>query len=513
MNSAETLIVRHFATRYGDRDDAAHLATYARDALLVLGDRAASRQELGDEAVLAAWARVPVGSPRFANPRVTALVPDGEAALARVTLDEADSGEAIAVALGLVREEGEWRVAWAGLDAAHDHFARARMAALAELTTLRTAAIAAPRASLLEVGWARTRLLPKQRLLALPETRFSCQGTGGCCQHELTIGMDEGARRFVEALDWPALDPAIAPGPYVTALPEAARGLVSFSHKLAREGTRCKFLRADNRCAIHALAGRAVFNPCHAFPYRFAWSPDGICVTTHAMCPSARMGVGAPIEAQEADVRSRLAVAEMLKTETFRLRPGELVDWETFRTIEGQLLELLGGPAPMKRKLLAALRWLNRRLKDEHAAFDPDWLLWEPSRLGWLQRLGLKRFGALFDGCFVDLKRVPPGDGRLDEQEEALTRFFRGLLFGKLTTYPYGLVAGFNYLVLVYHVLERQVARQGRKGLSEAFWQEFYAVVLSGSFLRMLAVFHANPGTLFSRYSGSPEFGLSLLRL
>ncbi|HEY9722063.1 MAG TPA: hypothetical protein V6D47_08615 [Oscillatoriaceae cyanobacterium] len=513
MSTAETLIARHFGTRYGERDDAAHLATYAQDAFLVLGDRAATRAEVSDADVLEAWARIPVGEPRFGAPRVTAFTPFDGTALARVRLEEATSGEAIAVVVGLAEEDGDWRVAFVGLDTAADGFERARLSALAELTSLRFAALAAPRASLLEVAFARTRQMPKQRLLSLPETRFSCQGTGSCCKHELTIGLDDGARRFVEAIDWRSVDTAIAPGPYAESLPAAAHDLVSFRHKLKREGTRCKFLTPDNRCAIHALAGRAVFNPCHAFPYRFTWSPDGVCVTTHAMCPTARCGLGAPLEAQEADLRSRLAVAEVFKTETFRLRPGDLVDWETFRTIEGQLLELLNGEAPMKRKLLAASRWLGRRLKNENAAFDPDWLLWQPERLNWISRMGLKRFGALFDGCFADLKRLPAGDSRLQDHEAELTRFFRSLLFSKATTYPYGLVAGFNYLVLVYHVLERQVARRGRKGLSEAFWQEFYAVVLSGSFLRMLGVFHANPGTLFSRYSGSPEFGLSLLRL
>jgi hypothetical protein len=510
------LLRTHLDTRYARRDDAAHLGTYAPEAFVVLGDRAMRRHEADDAAVLAAWAAVGDREPRFADPAPGAWHPDGEdRGVAVATVRETHTGEAFEAAFGLVRHDAGWAVAWAApLDGPVGTYDEARFAALSELSSLKAMALSGPLTSLLEAGWARRKWLPRQRLLALPETAFSCMGTGACCSHELTIGLDDGARRFVEAVDWQALLPGLPDGPYMEPLPAGAVGLVAFGHKLARdERGRCRFLSEDNRCTIHALAGRAVFKPCHVFPMRFAWTPDGIAVTTNPMCPSARRGLGAPMAAQEADLRSRLAVADVLKTERFYLRPGEAVPWETFRTLEGQLLELLNGEAPVKQKLWVALRWLSERLKDPEAGVEPGWYEEAIPRHGFLQRMALKRFGSVFDPCFKDLRNVEPGEASLPDVEAELTRFFRSLLFSKVTTYPYGLVAGLNYLALVHHVLERQVDRHAGKGISEAFWREFFAVITSGTFFPLLGACHQTPATMFARVAGSPQFGLNLLRL
>jgi hypothetical protein len=515
-SGAQDLVRAHFETRYGRRDDALHLATHAPEAFLVLGDHAVRRDERPDAEILAAWGALGDREPKFALKDLLAWHPaDADTGLAEVALHETHTGEDARAALGLTLGPDGWRVAWAGLlDGPVRPYAESRFEALSELAGLKAMALGGPLGSLLEAGWARRRWLPKQRLLALPETAFSCMGTGSCCSHELTIGLDDGARRFVEAVDWPALLPDLPAGPYVEALPAGATALVSFSHKLARDdGGRCRFLSADNRCTIHGLAGRAVFKPCHVFPMRFAWSPDGICVTTNAMCPTARRGLGAPMAAQEAGLRARLAVADVLKADKYFLRPGEQVPWETFRTLEGQLLELLNGDAPIKQKLWVALRWLTERLKDPQAGVDPAWYDEAIPKQGFVQRLALKRFGAVFDPCFKDLKGVAPGEASLPDVEAELTRFFRSLLFSKVTTYPYGLVAGLNYLALVHHVMERQVDRHAARGISEAFWREFYAVVTSGTFWPMLGACHQTPSTMFARVAGSPTFGLNVLRL
>jgi hypothetical protein len=133
-------------------------------------------------------------------------------------------------------------------------------------------------------------------------------------------------------------------------------------------------------------------------------------------------------------------------------------------------------------------------------------------RLGWLQRTAFAGFGKLFDQCFKDLRDVEAGEGLLPEHEAELTRFFRSLVFSKVTTFPYGLVAGLNYVALTYHVLERQVAKHGARGISEAFWQEFYAVVTAGTYFRVLQVCHQTPATRLAKHAGDPAFGLALLR-
>jgi hypothetical protein len=511
------LVARHLDTRYGARDDAAHLATWAEDAFVVQGEAGFALNEADHPALLAAWGAIPrEREPQLLAPSVEAWHPDSEErGLAVVDLREAVTGTPLRAVFGLVCDEGTWRVAFASLhDGAPRGWEAQRMAALSELAGLKAATLEGPLSSLLEASYRRLHRLPKARLLALPETHFTCAGTGACCRHALTIGLDAGSVAFVEGVDWEALVPGIGAGPYVEPLPAEAAGLVAFGHKLARTSDgRCRFLSDDNRCTIHQLAGRAVFKPCHVFPYRFALTPDGVCVTVNSMCPTARRGQGAPLASQEHELRTRLAVADVLRAERYFLRPGEEVSWEVFRTVEGQLLEILRGDAPVRRKLWVALRWLQARLDDPAAGLEPGWDDEPVTQLGWLQRLAFRGFGAMLDPCFKDLRGVARGDRPMADHEAELTRFFRSLLFSKVTTFPYGLVAGLNYLVLVHHVLERQAARHAPRGVSEAFWREFYAVVTSGVFFRVLQVAHQTPATRLARNVGDPAFGLALLRL
>ncbi len=507
-----------FRTRYEARDDAAHLDLFAPEAFVVLGERAVPRAETTDAEVLAAWASV-AGNPHFVRPEPADWRPAGEdRGLLDVKVLEASEERDWTARLGLVRvPEVGWRVAFAWLAEPRDvdlGWDAARAAALSELASLRQMTILGPLTSLFEASWARQARLPRQRLIALPETRFTCGGTGACCRHDLTIGIEENARRFLEAVDWTAALSHAPAGPFLEALPEAAVPLVSFRHRLAREDDgRCKFLTPNNTCSIHALVGRAVFKPCHVFPYRFALTPDGVAVTTNAMCPTARACRGLTLAEQEPDLRARLAVAEVLRAEKYYLRPGEEVTWEIFKTVEGQLLEILRGEAPIKRKLWVALRWLSARLASPSAGVAVAWYGEPEPRLGWIGRLAFRRFPAIFDHSFKGLEGVEAGEGIWPEHEAELERFFRSLLFSKVTTYPYGLVAGLNYAVLVLAILERQLAKHGRRGISEAFWREFYAVVTSGTFLPILQVLHQRPATGFARQAGDPRFGLTLLRL
>lgn len=527
MQSPNDAAEAWFRTRYEARDDAAHLALYAPDAFVVVGDRAVRRAEADDAAVLAAWGEVK-GNPHFVAPKAGAWRPEGEdRGLLDVAVLEASEERDWKARFGLVKGPDGWKVAFAWLPAARDvgrTWEAARAAALSELASLRPMTILGPLTSLLEVSWARQARLPRQRLLTLPETRFSCAGTGACCSHDLTIGIEDNARAFLEAVDWGAAIAHAPAGPFTEALPEAASGLVAFRHKLSRQDDgRCKFLTPDNKCAIHALVGRAVFKPCHVFPYRFALTPDGVAVTTNAMCPTARACRGLGLAEQEGEVRTRLAVADVLRADKYYLRPGEEVPWEVFKTVEGQLLELLKGEAPategrrgdlsIKRKLWVALRWLQARVESPSAGVHVKWYDERADRLGWLARMAFKRFPTLFDLCFKDLEGVEPGEGIWPEHEAELERFFRSFLFSKALTYPYGLVAGLNYAALVLAVLERQIQLHGSRGLSEAFWREFYAVVTAGTFLPILQVLHQRPATGFARQASDPRFGMGLLRL
>ncbi len=517
-NPIESLIAQHFAHRYECWNPDAYLDTLTPDAYVVCSGRVARVSESTSETLRSEWSKLPSSQdPNFLSPSLENWFPDDDnRGVAWVRVNEKSTQKSHRLALGLIRVNTTWRVHWATAQCLETpDWAKQELAALADMVSLH--ALKYPGAhyvSLLELGYGRMYHLPTQRLLALPESRFSCAGTGACCSHELTIGLDDASQTFVQAIDWARLDQRLAGKEWVETLPAIAQKLAGFRHRLKRDPQgRCHFLTSDNRCLIHALAGRAVFKPCHVFPYRFAWTPDGICVTTHAMCPTARRCQGLPLAAQEKDLRERLAVADVLHADRYYLGVGQEIDWMTFKTIEGQLLDILGGPETMRRKLWVAMRWLNRRLSDPDAMIGAHWYEEAIQRHPWWVRLAFSRFGRMFDPCFNDLAGYSQGTQRLADFESELTDVWRALLFSKATTYPYGLIAGLNYLILTYQVLERQVARHAKRGISEAFWREFYAVVTSGTYPRILTTCHRNPATQLARFASDPTWGLTLLRL
>lgn len=519
---ALALLDRHLGTRWGGWQAEAHLHTWSAEAILVAGPLAQSRQKLGDEALMEAWAKVLPEPPYRLAPKPDALLEAGEgrylvrlAASARVP-DEAPEESPGGLWLGLIPEGDGYAVAFSGFASqVPSSWDEALFFALAELSSLGAVSAMGPFASLADAGWARRAWLPKQRLLALPETRFACQGLGHCCEDTLTIGLDDAAATFLAKAPLAQLMPDLGPGPYMEALPSTAASLAGATHKLLRrEDNTCRFLDAKRRCMLHAQAGRALFKPCHVFPFRFAWTPDGVAVTTLASCPTARKGFGPPLAAVEKDVRARLQVAELTRPEGFWLGPAQEIPWAEWRTVEGQVLEILNQEAaPLKARLAAAIWWLAKRSQDPEAALDPTWLARPPKRLGFFKRWALSRYVKMFNRCFTELHAQEKGLMRWEDAEADLAHFYRSLLFSKRYTYPFGLQAGLHAVALSHRLLEVQAQKFGPNQLSEAFWREAYGVLTIGTFPRLLQVVHRTPATGFANMLGQPGFALGMLCL
>ena len=519
----ENLLREHLDSGYRWRDHETHLDTLAPGAYVVVGDRAVRKDEATRAEILAAWAAA-TDLPSFALRRDAG----GRSPVVEWHLEGPDRGMAIAeltwgddrsqrAAFGLERHDGQsWRVSWSTLiEGEGIPVDRQRLAALAEIASLDAVRPLGAARTLLDLSYLRRHALPRTRLVFLPETRFSCHGSGVCCTHSMTIGIEPNTARFIADLDWQTVDPALE-GAFLEPVPEASRGRFSFEHTLARDAAgRCRFLTPDIRCSVHKLAGRPIFKPCQIFPYIFSWCPDGICVTVHHMCPSARLGRGGPPAEREDDVRARLALASLLTTDRFRLLSDLEVGWESFRAIETRLLDLLDGDLPLRRKLWVALSWLEARIEDPDPAVDAAWYQQDLAVLPAAPAATFDEFVGFFDPFFSRLDRRCSGPILLEEYEPILTRWFRSLLFSKATTYAQGLVGGLNDLAVIYRILERQFGRFASPGVSEHFWREFFGLITTpnGNFRKFLAACHVQPGTVLHGMGDNPRLGLNLLLL
>jgi Fe-S-cluster containining protein len=103
--------------------------------------------------------------------------------------------------------------------------------------------------------------------------RHTCQGCGGCCTAtELgPLSADDVAR--ILAVDWsPHLPESVTPEDWLQEVEMQGGRMVTL---LGRRDDRCVFLRSDNKCTIHAVAGAAQ-KPlmCRQFPHFFVQVPE-----------------------------------------------------------------------------------------------------------------------------------------------------------------------------------------------------------------------------------------------
>jgi Fe-S-cluster containining protein len=121
----------------------------------------------------------------------------------------------------------------------------------------------------------------------LEGARFACQGSGACCQGYAFGPLSDADVAGLDALDLATAFPRLAP-PYVET--HAA------GRYLRRDGDRCVFLGADQRCGLHAAFG-ADAKPgfCRLYPLESFGTVEGIRVVDRGTCAtfaiSARAGL------------------------------------------------------------------------------------------------------------------------------------------------------------------------------------------------------------------------------
>lgn len=155
-----------------------------------------------------------------------------------------------------------------------------------------------------EAQWTavpRTERLP---IAVHPEARFSCEGTGTCCESGYVVPLTSlEVRRVRAAAAGGTGSVAGASGVQdpVRMMPTAMNA--PWTYALATE-PRCAFLDDRQRCQVHATAAHP--SSCRIFPYRFVAAPERIHVSVSHRCVCGTLGRGELLSAQRPELRRRL---------------------------------------------------------------------------------------------------------------------------------------------------------------------------------------------------------------
>jgi hypothetical protein len=397
---------------------------------------------------------------------------------------------------GLLQVEQQWRVLWLALEPewTERSFALGGAAALAELAFL-PSQVNLPVRSWLDVAYRRQFNFVRVPLQTLPDQRFSCHGTGSCCQIYWEISAPVEAQALIDQMPWAEL---------------GADHLVG--HQLAphsdgrvyvkKGGERCAFLDENTRCRIHSALGTPVFDACVAFPFRFAEIPDGVAVATSYHCHSVRGNFGLPLVERQEDIWRRLNQVGLMITPRsgHALTLGRPVPWEAFQATEAHLLELLANPSiPLFQRLWVAARSLEAGVKDEEQKIE-KYRQESPPPLIEGERAVADMLVPFWLGCVGKLRPTLSGlDGasiksREPRNPEQVSRWLRNMLFSKDLSYQFDLVSAFSGAVILYlAVVALDDLSEGE--IPEAIWADLGTVAA-----------HNRVGAMFERLFSSAEY-------
>jgi len=134
-----------------------------------------------------------------------------------------------------------------------------------------------------------------------PENRYDCVGCGACCSGPWAIHATDAEKASIEALPWDEIDDPVEP---------SFKRLRAGTWQLGKQPdpTRCEFLDAEQRCAIHKHWG-AEAKPamCRRFPFQHVGSDEHVWITANYGCPGVHGGQGSPLQAHRAEVEACFA--------------------------------------------------------------------------------------------------------------------------------------------------------------------------------------------------------------
>lgn len=405
----------------------------------------------------------------------------GDKAVLSIRLQGAAGSSECWVSWGLVHRDGCYQVLWVVLEAEKSgrSFDVSHAAAMAEMAFLVSQA-AEPLRSWLDLAYRRQFRYAKPRLQTVAGQKFSCHGTGSCCQIYWEVTAPPMMQAMLDAMPWKTLG-----APHLS------------GHRLERKdddtvyvkkgGERCTFLDENTRCRIHSALGTPVFAACVAFPFRFAETGDGVAVSTSHHCHSASNNLGLPLEARADDLWQRINQVGLVgvPAEGYPLSQGLFVDWDTFARIEGQILQVLGDPSiSMFQRLWVTVRILEAEVRGIPCRIDDYYRETVPAMRPEEQILA-DMFTPFWLGCLGKLRPELQVLGSahprslLPSDPERVSRWLRNALIGKDLTYRYDLATAVSGLVLLYlSVLTLESALE--RPLGDAEWATLGSIASHG---------------------------------
>lgn len=468
---AERLLVRFFELRNQPSEGLAYLDFWASDADLLLGNEVVTKREVD-----------PVQFARAHHDRVVSCLEELWAFPAQGTcewvsgLDDGASegvvwarfltegqNQPLWLAFGVRVVEARLELVWLTLAACVEawSFGKGRAMALSDIPFLRTSAHSYR--DWLDLAYRRRYQPGDQPLLFQEDARFSCQGSGACCKMKWEVTTERATQRLLDQLPWSEFAPEFE-GLQLEPCDDDTL-------YVKKPDETCRFLDTQNRCRLHLFLGTPVFHTCIVYPYRFVETPDGVAVTTSHFCDSARKGIGLPLAAQSADIRTRLILSRpWTPPEQFLLTPDHPVTWDEFKQMESRLRRILNDDAsPLHERLWMMTDVLAEPLKKPSEAHDFTPLTDAERMLAEIYLSFLfKGFSnvspefACLDGC-----KPMPGELRAHAQ---MTQWLDHLLFAKELSFHYDLLTAHATLVTLYVVVLELEKHQSQEAL-DAHWR------------------------------------------
>lgn len=195
-----------------------------------------------------------------------------------------------------------------------------------------------------------------------PDARFSCAGSGGCCQNHALGPLTDADVARVSALD---LAPFELPGSFFEGHPRPGGQVDRFLR--TRSDGRCVFLDAEARCGLHTRYGATVKPAfCQLFPLVGWTTARGVRVVDGGGCvsfPSSGRS-GEHIAQQYAEAAASLPPMPVA-TPIVHLAPGAPCDLSFWLPAQDLLVEVVraGTPGDTLRALAAALSSVTTALR------------------------------------------------------------------------------------------------------------------------------------------------------
>ena len=503
------VLFQEFLAAHADPDGGPLLHDlYADDAPIALGGRLLRKGETDVEAFAQAHRRACMQGmgtlPVFDQVDLLAenVEEDKSAVVGWFRAIESGDGQSATVGLGIRRDGGQWRVGWCTVasDVQTWSYNQGLVQTLAEYPWMLSDQPVLPRSSV-DASYYRLFRQSDVHLSFLPESRFSCHMSGGCCKFDYHIALPPAAQVLIDAIPWEDIKPVLKG----TKLEVRADGQL----QLKDNHETCRFMDEQRQCLIHETLGHQPFGPCGVFPFAFAETPEGVSVSTSLVCGSVRNRLGPLLAERQFDVRERLFLAPVRRPNGFRLAPGLEIPWESFRQIETILLDLLEKPqVPLRQRLYAGNRLLHALRRNEPIDVGA-WLEEPPGMLPDEYRETLRTYLArIFAWDRQGFTRLPKGmslDLRHDRVRDELVvvDILRNLQFSKAYSYPYDLTTAHNLSILLY-VLTGIMQSSIDGPLPDELWRELAALGGHGLLASLLP--DSAPQEL-KEFLGSSEFG------